>query len=252
MFNEELKPFLNGQDDNELTRDTLPASPRQKNRFMLISLAVNVMLFFVCTTLSVATFLLSNSNTASTTTQELNKDWHTEPYSPANSAIEYEYRYMINNDTRFTGYPRLEWEHSMNELMEGTLIRISNEELSLYGNDSIPLKDGGYAAGLAVGHNLHCVKKLKKFLYREHFYPNLDSNEVDFSYIQSHADHCLDFLRQSILCHLDYSLYTLYWGERQQDIPTHHDPGIQKCVNWDKLHGWMIERSVSTDMLVRP
>ncbi|KAF3026648.1 hypothetical protein E8E14_014516 [Neopestalotiopsis sp. 37M] len=97
----------------------------------------------------------------------------------------------------------------------GTLLRISDEELKLYGNDSIPLKDGGYAAGLGVAHNLHCVKKLKKFLYREHFYPDLNTNGAEFEYIQSHA-------------------------------------GVQKCVNWDKLHEWMLERSVSTDMLVGP
>lgn len=65
-------------------------------------------------------------------------------------------------------------------------------------------------------------------------------------------DHCLDYLRQSVMCHLDYSMYTVYWGERQQDIPTHHAPGAQKCVNWEKLHRWMLERSASTDMLVRP
>lgn len=45
----------------------------------------------------------------------------------------------------------------MHDLMAGTLIRISDEELRLAGSDSIPLKDGGYAAGLGVGHNLHCV-----------------------------------------------------------------------------------------------
>jgi hypothetical protein len=65
-------------------------------------------------------------------------------------------------------------------------------------------------------------------------------------------DHCLDFIRQGILCHLDYSLYTVYWGERRQDIPTHRDPPVQKCVNWDKLKAWMAERAANTDDLVRP
>jgi hypothetical protein len=77
------------------------------------------------------------------------------------------------------GHPGPEWEKSMHELMAGepalspampnrpgtrfltsdlgTLIRISEEELRLTGSESIPLKSGGYAAGLGVGHNLHCV-----------------------------------------------------------------------------------------------
>ncbi|KAF2229935.1 hypothetical protein EV356DRAFT_510022 [Viridothelium virens] len=140
----------------------------------------------------------------------------------------------------------------MHELMEGTLIRISEDDLKLYGSDSIPLKDGGYAAGLGIGHNLHCVKWIKKFLYCEHFFPDLDPSSGDFNYLQEHSDHCLDFLRQSSMCHLDYSMYTVYWGERRQDIPTHNLPGLQKCVNWDKLHKWMLDRSANTDMLVGP
>lgn len=69
---------------------------------------------------------------------------------------------------------------------------------------------------------------------------------------EENTDHCLDFLRQSILCNLDYSMYTVYWGERRQDIPTHQMPGKQKCVNWDKLHSWMLGRAASVDDLVRP
>lgn len=54
------------------------------------------------------------------------------------------------------------------------------------------------------------------------------------------------------MCNVDYSLYTVYWGERRQDIPTHRIPGVQKCVNWEKLHTWMVGRQASTDMLVGP
>lgn len=114
-------------------------------------------------------------------------------------------------------------------------------------------------------------KQLKQFISREHFYEQLDPKGPTFEYLQSHAgkgflllvlvarlvahvsaDHCLDFIRQSIMCRLDYSLYTLYWGERRQDIPTHRIPGVQKCVNWDNLHDWMLERAVSIDMLMGP
>lgn len=40
----------------------------------------------------------------------------------------------------------------------GTLIRISEEEMSHLERDSvISLQSGGYAAGLGVGHDLHCL-----------------------------------------------------------------------------------------------
>ncbi|KAK8030408.1 hypothetical protein PG990_000142 [Apiospora arundinis] len=251
MAYEEMNPFLEGNDD-DATEKPHESQPCGKQRHLLtVSLLMNILLLVVCAMLSTAIVRLA------TVSPNINHDkFHTDgemedPYSPANEVIEYEYRSMVANDTRFTGYPTKRWERSMHELMNGTLLRITDEELALQEYDSIPLKGGGYAGGLGVGHNLHCVKQIKKFLYREYFYPGLERNQEEFNYTQAHADHCLDFIRQSIMCHLDYSLYTVYWGERYEDIPRHNLPGVMKCVNWNRLHEWMMARSTSMDMLLR-
>ncbi|KAI0186504.1 hypothetical protein EV127DRAFT_394938 [Xylaria flabelliformis] len=257
MSKEEQSPFLT-QDSNESydrLQDSVTTRPSFKtlssylDLTQKVSFAVNLLLLALCIFLTVMITLQSSSEPSF---KKVCNDDISEPYSPAAAVIEYQYRPIIPNDTRFVGHPGPEWEQSMHQLMEGTLIRISEEELRQSGSGSIPLKDGGYAAGLGVGHNLHCIKKIKQFIYREHFYPNLSNDKDQFDYVQSHADHCLDFLRQDMLCHLDYSLYTLYWGERRQDIPTHRIPVVQKCVNWDKLHSWMQNRVANTEMLVRP
>ncbi|KAK4655123.1 hypothetical protein QC762_404496 [Podospora pseudocomata] len=239
----EQRPFL-ADDSEEIRSAGHSRHPIISQRTLLLASAIsNVVLLVISALLSGTVFsVLGHAQ---------KKAQLPDPYSPANSIVEFEYRGVIRNDSRFIGRPTQEWDKSMHDLMAGTLIRISHEELQLAGTDSIPLRDGGYAAGLGVAHNLHCVKKIKQFLYREHLYPDLDTGSQRFEDLQTHADHCLDFIRQGIMCHLDYSLYTVYWGERK-DIPTHHDPPVQKCVNWEKLHNWMQERSANTDMLVRP
>lgn len=75
----------------------------------------------------------------------------------------------------------------MHDLMAGTLLRISEDELDQHGFDSIPLKDGGYAAGLGVAHNLHCVKKIKQFIYRDYFYGDLERGSEEWFDAQEHA-----------------------------------------------------------------
>ncbi|KAH9984474.1 hypothetical protein F4779DRAFT_612298 [Xylariaceae sp. FL0662B] len=90
---------------------------------------------------------------------------------------------MIGNNTRFTGHPGHEWESAIHGLMAGTLIRVSDDELDLLSSNSIPLKDGGYAARLGVAHNLHCVKQIKHFLYRENFFAELDLNSEELDYL---------------------------------------------------------------------
>lgn len=59
-------------------------------------------------------------------------------------------------------------------------------------------------------------------------------------------DHCLDFLRESVMCNVDYSLYTVYYRD---GLLAHKIPTARKCVNWDVLHGWMLARAGNRDML---
>lgn len=153
--------------------------------------------------------------------------------------------------------------------------------------ESLPLEGGGYGAGLSVGHNLHCIvswlinltcnaaslnstAKIENgtlsiiFLsWNEPVRPcvGLRSWSCRFvtyslkiveysSSLTLWPDHCLDFLRQSILCHVDYSMMTIYWNPEMPDVPTHHPQGTQKCVNWDKLKAWMKPRAVDHSMVL--
>ncbi|KAI1809102.1 hypothetical protein GGS20DRAFT_369052 [Poronia punctata] len=260
MSEQEQAPFLGDCPDNSdnslQDHITSCSSTKSVNNIwspaQRLSVAANMLLLITCVILTAIIAQYPVGLCQTNVQNTANDDEIPELYSPAADAIEYQYRAIIPNDTRFTGHPGPEWEQSIHGLMEATLIRISEEELKQSNSDSIPLKDGGYAAGLGIGHNLHCVKKIKQFIYREYFYPDLSKDKDHFDYVQAHADHCLDFLRQDMLCHVDYTLYTLYWGERRQDIPTHQIPKYRKCVNWDKLHLWMQSRAANTDMLVRP
>lgn len=68
-------------------------------------------------------------------------------------------------------------------------------------------------------------------------------------------DHCLDWIRQSMMCHVDYAMYTVMWAEEEglhHGHIRHNEPGLQKCVNWQNLHDWMKGRSTNTNQLIRP
>ncbi|TGJ81910.1 hypothetical protein E0Z10_g6845 [Xylaria hypoxylon] len=188
MSLEEKEAFLNDADEGASKAGATPSLTHIRNvELHRLSVFLNVGLVVVCVLQAgiIAFYLIFAAPSVSPGSADSREI--VEPYSPANSIIEYEYREVIGNDTRFTGRPGPEWEKSIHELMQGTLIRISDEELNLYGSNSIPFKDGGYAAGLGVAHNLHCVKKLKEFIYREQFSPDLSSTGAEFEYLQSHA-----------------------------------------------------------------
>ncbi|KAI1177469.1 hypothetical protein F4777DRAFT_596650 [Nemania sp. FL0916] len=251
MSADERKVFLEAIDEEDGLHDTREQLSTKQHWIQRVSITTNVVLLVLCVFLSFRVFLSSECNsgkrTEDTTTSQV-----IESYSPANSVIEYQYNSIILNDTEFLGRPGKQWENAMHEILSGTLIRLSEDEMKLHDARSIPLKDGGYAAGLGIGHNLHCVKKIKQFLFREIIYPNLSPGQAEFDELQFHADHCLDFLRQNVMCHLDYTLYSLYWGDQDPPALYHRYPQKQKCVNWDKVHGWMLDRAASSDMLIGP
>lgn len=58
----------------------------------------------------------------------------------------------------FMGHPRPELDAAWHDLLAGTLVRYSAEELHLANTTtSIRHKEGGYVGGMGVSHQLHCL-----------------------------------------------------------------------------------------------
>ncbi|KAI1415269.1 hypothetical protein F5Y13DRAFT_196625 [Hypoxylon sp. FL1857] len=171
------------------------------------------------------------------------------PYSPA--PVTYVNKWLTGDpDTpKFMGQPRAEMDHAWHDLLSATSIRFSEEELLLAENaSSIRHKDGGYVGGLGISHSLHCVKRIKQYMHPEYYYQGDQAWEELFL----HADHCLESLRQVVLCSADVSPYTLEWTPHSRYKPAVRVPQAHACVNWEALHEWMSARAASLDDVVGP
>ncbi|BCS02759.1 oxidase ustYa family protein [Aspergillus luchuensis] len=174
-------------------------------------------------------------------------------YSPARTAIKYEprrlYRDIDHND--FTGDPRPEFDAAWNHLLQPMTIKISKEELSNLPDSSIAFKDGsGYIAELAVYHELHCIKRLRRHFHLDRYYPNMTADEWERE--QTHVNHCLEYWREAAICRGDTTLSTFQWlgGLPYSRVYSDHE-----CVNWATLDGWARGRMVnmtSFEHLVAP
>ncbi|KAI7784466.1 uncharacterized protein LA080_009965 [Diaporthe eres] len=139
----------------------------------------------------------------------------TVPYSPA--PVTYVNKWLKGDpDTpKFVGTPSIEMDHAWHKLLSGTAIRFSEEELALANNaTSIRLQDGGYVAGLGISHSLHCVKRIKQYLHPEYYY----TGDQNWEELFMHVDHCLESLRQTVMCSADVSVYTLEWTPHNDAI----------------------------------
>ncbi|KAK7186853.1 uncharacterized protein CC84DRAFT_1092207 [Paraphaeosphaeria sporulosa] len=95
-------------------------------------------------------------------------------YTPAREAIKWEktsFQNPLGQDNPYKGHPRPELDQAWHDLLENSNIRVSEEELKKINRTSIKLTDGSgdYMAGLNVHHHLHCLKSIRRVIYRDYY-----------------------------------------------------------------------------------
>lgn len=126
----------------------------------------------------------------------------------------------------------------------------------------IPGDDNGYVIGLDVFHQLHCLNHLRKILYPDRYriFDNLTG--VNLTLAIDHTgllldvqnapfdgspngfvEHCVDSIRQSLMCSVDIS--TIYWQwdtARQKTIANAQTTHI--CKNFEKIQAWARDHAI--------
>ena len=77
-------------------------------------------------------------------------------------------------------------------------------------------------------------------MYEDHYLPNLTASEKVDNRMHNH--HCLDVLRQSVMCNGDVSLIPLRWGHNQR-MPLGNFSATHFCRKWDAIDQWAGEHS---------
>ena len=106
-------------------------------------------------------------------------------YSPSKEAgaTLYESRtlYRSLNDNPYTGEPRPEHDDAWAKLVEPMTIILSPEEYRKadLGDDTLEMDDGsGYISEMAVYHELHCNKRIRRHLAMDYYYPNISADDL--------------------------------------------------------------------------
>jgi len=174
-----------------------------------------------------------------------------EAYYPAVKAIEYiQTTRDIDSPNPFKGNPSMEVDHAWEELLHGYNIRVQPKVLHEMGRQSVALADGSgdYWGILASYHNLHCLREIRHHLAPEYYDRNKTGYSKDSSVYPPHIEHCIESLRQYVMCKADATMLTWYWPDEQPQSPAKYYPQTnytyeQQCVNWPKLQDWAISNS---------
>ncbi|KAJ5837119.1 hypothetical protein N7447_003145 [Penicillium robsamsonii] len=102
-------------------------------------------------------------------------------------------------------------------------------------------------------HHFHCLNLLRKstrfkFDYYDAFDPDFTKNRDMF---ETHLDHCVEILRQFIMCHVDVGVVTSHWVEgRKKPWPNFNTEHV--CKDYDQVLKWTEQHQLPVDTPLMP
>ncbi|KAI0549715.1 hypothetical protein F4679DRAFT_248238 [Xylaria curta] len=240
---EEHLPFLGKLDDIE------PQKQEQKHsmKIPITCVRLYLVLHHVLTIILLWEFYRKESFVLLDPIHPMGRTW-----SPAQHVIEYELNdeHTTNHTyySKYSGAPTDEQDAAWDDLMRPVYFNASLEEVikaeETVRSDLAVVEEGGYLANLAVYHELHCLRQLRFWLYKDRYYPNI--TETGDKHQHEHLDHCLETLRLSVMCSANTALYTFYWEDERQVRPNTQSNSRSVCVKWEPLEKWAYSRRVPT------
>ncbi|KAF7333837.1 hypothetical protein MVEN_02340600 [Mycena venus] len=171
-------------------------------------------------------------------------------YSPAHEAVEYynvRFNGHLSSVTTYRGPPSPAIDAAWDRISENNTlrpIRVSDEELKkIYKSDRpsnvrfSPENGGGSLGSIEVFHQLHCLNMLRKVVYKEYYADVLHLEEKRPQFFRDHINHCVDLIRQNLMCNADVGVITYNWlkgwDKPFPDFNTWH-----QCRNFDRILEW--------------
>ena len=153
-------------------------------------------------------------------------------------------------DSNYTGPP----SHSSDTAWE-RLQAVRGVAITLPQASSLDLPRSGLWAGngtvatiLGVQHNLHCIRVIRQILYPAYYYPT-ENSEAEQKARVAHAGHCLEAIRQSVMCTPDLTPRSVRWEDEERENIAMNPSGKMQCLDWESLQRNIRGKSYDLDDL---
>ncbi|KAF1911109.1 tat pathway signal sequence [Ampelomyces quisqualis] len=179
---------------------------------------------------------------------------HTSQYSPIikdvgvkYSPVKFEGSLMKTNDFRLDAGPEVDaaWK-SLGADYRAARIPAEEAARSNLAPDQVKISErygGGYPANVEGLHHLHCLNLLRKSLAWNFDYyqkQGLGPFSNDAHILKHHVTHCLDIIRQQLMCTVDVGVLGQVWYQPPGSSPEAFVDfnTVHKCRNFDAVRDW--------------
>ncbi|KAK2800819.1 hypothetical protein FQN50_007960 [Emmonsiellopsis sp. PD_5] len=219
----EAEAFIYEEDDVQDRHARVSVLQRRLDILWQVSIGV---IGFLCLLLVVITVIWLNMILASRPPQAV--------YSPARAVGKYlpmHFDGALDATNLFKGPP------SNDEVKP---FAVTTEDLEKINKTSVevPTRPAEHFVSLAVFHQLHCLDKVRRYLHNDYYHMEDHDSTVP---LIDHMDHCIDMLRQALMCQADSTLITWegpFTNPKPDFSATHY------CRSFDTIHDWAKEREI--------
>ncbi|PMD25595.1 hypothetical protein NA56DRAFT_686143 [Hyaloscypha hepaticicola] len=176
-------------------------------------------------------------------------------YSPAQSAIKYEIKQFDLPpvpEGPFVGMgPEVDvsWDYITNSIGDTMVSREEMIKMNLDPNGALEITDPatgkrGFRVAIEVFHQLHCLDLLRQANYKSHYAPLGGDTAAPVHDLTGHLDHCIDALRQFVMCQGDINVFAFRFPFNDGDPwPDYTTPRV--CRNYESIRKWAVDHTVA-------
>ncbi|KAJ9485798.1 hypothetical protein VN97_g7570 [Penicillium thymicola] len=146
-------------------------------------------------------------------------------------------QFWDHDSPKYTGEPSDELDARWKDLFRVDGVDLHGTEADTIRGQTFEKPGGWSIVGVDVFHQLHCLNMLRQGLRRDYY----TEHDEEPAYT-IHMNHCLDYLRQAVMCNVDMTPLPVHWDEKE-DRPLPDFEVEHTCRNFWKVRDWTIERS---------
>ncbi|KAH8171921.1 hypothetical protein LIA77_08688 [Sarocladium implicatum] len=168
-------------------------------------------------------------------------------YSPAHEAISHQvvrFHDDAGNAAIYQQEPSPEVDEAWDDLYRWVAVtRITEGEAAQLRSPTlrIPTDPDNFVVGLDVFHQLHCLNGVRKLLHPEYY-----DNSTEPLLTPHHAAHCVEMIRQVLVCHADTSPLLWTWDD-EENKPAPLVYNDHTCRDFGKIHDWAWQHRLHGD-----
>ncbi|PVH84638.1 hypothetical protein DL98DRAFT_568732 [Cadophora sp. DSE1049] len=173
--------------------------------------------------------------------------------SPARDGVRYHEKTLYEHRPRtgpYLGRPNTEINTAWADLTRPSYVQVTKQELEEANLTSMNLPRGAPFTTINVYHHLHCLRAIKRYIYAPYYHPEVPLENIRTEGYSDHIDHCVDLLRETIMCQPDFSLATFEWEGAEPRSVVQNGKTTHQCVDWPYFENWAKGRALDVQMVL--